>query len=474
MSEWTLEYEGDVPEEEGLREALCTLGNGYFATRGAAPEARADGVRYPGTYVAGVLNRLGSEVEGRWLEHESLVNAPNWLPLTFRSDDGAWFEPGVFEIIEQRVVLNMLRGVLTRTVKVEDPDGRRTAVTQRRLVSMADQHLAALETTIVPENWSGTLEVRSGLDGTVRNTGVARYRDLASDHLRPHDAHQLGGDVVCLEVVTSHSHVHIALAARTRILRGETEARVERRTVIEPRFVAQNVTLDVEAGDRLTIEKVVLLYTSRDTGISEPGLEACRNLGFAPRFDELLAAHVLAWDHLWRRCALQLEDGNGWAKRIVNLHVFHLLQTVSEHTVGLDVGVPARGLHGEAYRGHVFWDELFVFPYLDLRFPELTASLLLYRYRRLPEARRAAAAAGLTQARCFRGRAAATAVRRARRCISIRSPGGGSRTIRTCSGTSTLRSHGTSGTTTRRPATPSSSRSTAPNCSSTLHAACAA
>jgi trehalose/maltose hydrolase-like predicted phosphorylase len=62
------------------------------------------------------------------------------------------------------------------------------------------------------------------------------------------------------------------------------------------------------------------------------------------------------------------------------------------HSVDLDVGVPARGLHGEAYRGHIFWDELFIFPFLGLRLPELTRALLMYRYRRLPRARAAAAA----------------------------------------------------------------------------------
>jgi alpha,alpha-trehalase len=80
---------------------------------------------------------------------------------------------------------------------------------------------------------------------------------------------------------------------------------------------------------------------------------------------------------------------------VLNLHVFHLLQTVSKHTIDLDVGVPARGWHGEAYRGHIFWDELFIFPYLNLHLPDLTRALLLYRYRRLPEARWAAGQAGL-------------------------------------------------------------------------------
>ena len=59
----------------------------------------------------------------------------------------------------------------------------------------------------------------------------------------------------------------------------------------------------------------------------------------------------------------------------MNLHVFHLLQTLSRHTAGIDAGVPARGLHGEAYRGHVFWDELFVIPFVNLRLPRLTRAL---------------------------------------------------------------------------------------------------
>ena len=92
---WTLSYEGFDPALEGRREALFTLGNGYFATRGAVPEAVADGVQYPGTYLAGGYNRLTTDIAGRAVENEDLVNWPNWLPLAVRPDDGAseWFSP---------------------------------------------------------------------------------------------------------------------------------------------------------------------------------------------------------------------------------------------------------------------------------------------------------------------------------------------------------------------------------------------
>ena len=69
MSEWSLVYDRYDPSEQGLREALCTTGNGYFCTRGAFPWVKADETHYPGTYVAGGYNRLVSTIGGHELEH---------------------------------------------------------------------------------------------------------------------------------------------------------------------------------------------------------------------------------------------------------------------------------------------------------------------------------------------------------------------------------------------------------------------
>ena len=91
MDGWKIVYDQYNPEEEPLREALCALGNGYFVTRGAFESSNADDVHYPGTYLAGVYNRLKSEVSGKIIENEDLVNWPNWLVLTFRIGKGPWF-----------------------------------------------------------------------------------------------------------------------------------------------------------------------------------------------------------------------------------------------------------------------------------------------------------------------------------------------------------------------------------------------
>ncbi|MHA1565755.1 MAG: hypothetical protein ACTSX7_10630, partial [Alphaproteobacteria bacterium] len=70
MDNWSLVYAGFDPLQEGHREALCTLGNGYFATRGAAEESQADDIHYPGTYLAGCYNRLDTAIAGRTVTNE--------------------------------------------------------------------------------------------------------------------------------------------------------------------------------------------------------------------------------------------------------------------------------------------------------------------------------------------------------------------------------------------------------------------
>jgi trehalose/maltose hydrolase-like predicted phosphorylase/beta-phosphoglucomutase-like phosphatase (HAD superfamily) len=393
-SVWTLGYDSYDPARQGLREALCALGNGYFVTRGALPEADADGSNYPGTYVAGLYDRAKTEMAGRTIENEDLVNVPNWLPLRFRVAGGEWFDARQADVQEHSFELDMRRGTLTRHLTWHDGEGRRTHVTQRRFVSMQDEHLAGLETTFTADNWSGTVEVSSGLDGRVVNAGVKRYRDLNSRHLQVLGQAQVDQETVDLQVETLQSHVRVALAARTRVLCDGQVVQADQRLVEVPGFVAHELGLELEEGRPATVEKIVALYTSRDRAVSESRDDARATVAGAEDFSGSLARHVSAWNSLWNRFDIELDSANEWTETVLHLHIFHLLQTVSPHTLDLDVGVPARGWHGEAYRGHIFWDEMFIFPFLNFQRPILASALLQYRHARLGAARAAARAAG--------------------------------------------------------------------------------
>ncbi|WP_420031913.1 glycoside hydrolase family 65 protein [Streptomyces sp. cg28] len=387
----TWSYEGYDPARERLREALCTLGNGVFATRGALPECTADEVHYPGTYAAGCYDRLTSHIAGRTVENEDMVNLPDWLALRLRPHDhrgaAGWLHPDRSRVLAHRGTLRLERGVFERFTRYEDARGRRVTVRQVRLVHMAEPQLAVLRSEFTPENWSGELDVESAIHGTVRNAGVPRYGDLSGAHLVDVHPGCAGPRVLTLRCRTRTSDLRIALAART------TSPDPVRAQVLHQHTACagQLLHLPATAGRTITVDKTVALYTSRTPAISDPLWAAVDAVGRAPGFDELLASHLTAWNQLWRRAEL---DVPGEAGRILRLHLFHVLQTLSPHTADLDVGVPARGLHGEAYRGHVFWDELFVLPYLDLHFPEVSRALLTYRHRRLGAACRAARDAG--------------------------------------------------------------------------------
>jgi alpha,alpha-trehalase len=390
---WVLEFGSYNPTNEPLREALCTVGNGRFATRGAAPECSAENQgHYPGTYVAGVYNRLSDEISGRSIENESLVNLPNWLPFTFRTEDGEWFSIDDVEVLFFRQALELDRGILIREVRFRDQRGRETSLSQRRLVHMTRPSLGALETTIRPENWSGLLTARSMLDGDVRNRNVARYRDLSDQHLEVVEG-STDSDINSLRVRTNQSRIEVVVAARHRVWLDESEMSADRSPTDSGMVVGEELTIEVGQGSELRIEKVVAIRTSKDPAISEPRLAAVDDLTDAPDFTELEHEHIAAWLSLWNRFRVEI-DADAEMSLATNFHIFHLLQVASPNVLELDAGIPARGLHGEAYRGHIFWDELFVFPVLHARAPEIARSFLNYRYRRLPAARRAAAAAG--------------------------------------------------------------------------------
>lgn len=390
---WTWAHDGYEPGDEKLREALCAVGNGYLATRGALPESTAGEHHYPGTYAAGIFDRQWSEVSGHRVPNESMVNLPNWLPVTFRIDDGPWYGLDELEVLDHELRLDLRHGVLHRRSRTRDHDGRHTTVMQRRFVHMEAAHVCGLETTIVAEDWSGTVTVRSGIDATVTNDLVERYRALEGCHLEAMDE-AVENDTALVEARTRQSGIRIALAARHRMARNGERIAPRTHPRCRPGRAELDLTFDLTPGDTATMDKVVTLYTGRDRAISEPAEQARRVVARLPAFADLISDHRRAWERLWDRFDVRTDGPAPDWLPVVRLHVAHVLSTVSPNTVGLDAGIPARGLTGEAYRGHILWDELFVLPLLTPRLPALSRSLLMYRFDRLPEARAAARASG--------------------------------------------------------------------------------
>jgi trehalose/maltose hydrolase-like predicted phosphorylase len=388
-----LAYDGFDPGAEGLREALTSTGNGYLCTRGAAEWEDADGVHYPGTYVHGGYNRETTILGGQPVLNEDLVNLPNWLVLMLRIEGEDAIRLADVALLSYRHELDIRNVTLIRQLRFRDGGGRETTLKSRRFVSMADVHHAGIEWTLVPENWSGRVEVISALDGRVSNRGVVRYQQLEGRHLDPVSPRTWGPEVIALKAETRQSNLYISQATRTRVFSGGQQLPVGRTLYQMEDYVQQVLAFDVHQGAATRVEKMVSFYTSRDPAVSDTLVRAATS---AARHDEFTASfrrHSAAWDELWRVCDVRM-SGDNWVQLLLRLHIAHLLQVCSRHTADLDAGLPARGLNGEAYRGHVFWDEIYALPFFSFRLPEITRGLLMYRYRRIGEARAAAREAG--------------------------------------------------------------------------------
>ena len=384
---WKLTYDRFSPAQENLRETLCTLGNGYFCTRGAATEVEASRTHYPGTYIAGVYNTLATRVAGRSILNEDLVNCPNWLPITFKIGDGEWVHPSTAEQLSYYQGLDMRRGVLSTVMRVKDKEGHVTTIKVKRFVHILEPHNAAIRYLIIPENYAGKVVVRSGLDGSVANTGIARYRQLNSKHLKACSRGAFEKNGIYLSVKTSQSKIRIAQASRLRIFIDGKETKLMGRVIREPEAIYHEFELNVSKRKRYEVEKTVAMYTSNYMGVQNPRARAIRAVALGRRFEALLKTHTRAWNAVWKRTDIRL-DTDPFAQKALRLHAFHLKQTASVHNAKIDAGLPARGLHGEAYRGHIFWDSLFTMPFFDFHSPKTSRALILYRYRRLRAARR--------------------------------------------------------------------------------------
>ena len=307
-SAWSLVYEGFDPAREGIREALCALGNGYFATRGAGAWAVADDVHYPGTYLACGYNRLRTDIAGRVVENEDLVNFPNWLALEFRIADEDWFDARTVTILSYRQELDLRRGMLLRTITLRgrpgaahDAQGAPPGLDERhapgRAGAGADRRELVRDASrsVRPSMGASSTRARSSIANSTTNTWSRwQARSLAR--------------TACICWCAPASRIFMSRRRRERE-RSSTDsfARAPRRVIDEPGYIGQELVIDLQQGETLVLEKLASFYTSRDQAISECGLAARKAIARAGRFDAVMAEHVLAWKHLWRRFDVHMQ-----------------------------------------------------------------------------------------------------------------------------------------------------------------------
>ena len=384
-AQWILSYTNFSKEQESTRESLCTVGNGYFGTRGSFEESKFNGINYPGTYIAGVYNRVESIISDRKIQNEDFVNCPNWTFITFRIGNDDWVEINSKSILEIYRELNLKKGILFRTIKIQDMKGRITLIKSERFASMENPHIACLKYIVIPINYSEEITFKSGLIGDIINAGVKRYRSLTSKHLEPITKGNINSSIYLI-TQTNQSKIKIAEVASLKVYKNDIKQEINFLNSQTSNSIFSIFSTNAHLGESICIEKIVSILSSKDEKTSDILREGSDIIENNNSFGTFKNSHIKAWKEIWKKIDVQIM-GNRHVQKLIRLNLYHLMVTASPNNRMLDVGIPARGLHGESYRGHIFWDEIFILPFYDIHFPDVAKSLLMYRYRRLNSAK---------------------------------------------------------------------------------------
>ena len=355
---WLLVEDGVNPAREREIESLLAVGNGYLGMRASI----AEGTRFshPSIFVAGVFIADGG-VGPR------LAVLPDCTLIQVKvEEERLSLEAG--RALAHRRRLDLRQGVLWREWRQQDPSGRITRLTYVQLASLADRHVLLQSVAVTAENYAGKIRLTARLSPSdAAGTDVEQVVSESGALLVRVPGKEIG--LATTSEVQSHA---------TSVAHHETEpdGREERWLWMAP------------LGETVRLDRTFVVFTSRD--VANPATAARDHLALiaAHGFQAAVAAHVDAWRRRWEEAEVRI-SGDDEAQRALRFVTYHLIAAANaadEH-----VSIAARGLTGEAYRGHVFWDtEIYMLPFYVLTDPPTARALLMYRYHTLGAAQRKA------------------------------------------------------------------------------------
>jgi alpha,alpha-trehalose phosphorylase len=385
----------------GLTETVFSLGNGFVGVRGSFEEGRPTLV--PGTFVNGfhetwpIMHAEGAHALAR--TGQTIVNVPDTTILKLYVDDEPFFLP-MARMHDYRRILDMQAGTLTRELVWSTGAGKHVRVRSRRIVSLEHRHLIAMtyEVTLLDE--PAPVVVSS----LVLNRQDAQLTGDLPEH-RPGDprlatmlphrvlnvrAAQLEGRRILFGYQTTNSGMTLGIGVDHAI---ETACPFQVVGSLDDETGEVLLTADAVPGVPIRITKYATYQTSRSIAVPELVNRCRRTLdravpnGFETLLDSQRAHLTRFWDHADVQVQTRLNPVR--QQQAVRWNLYQVAQA-TWHAEG--AGVPAKGLTGQAYEGHYFWDtEIYVLPFLTYTEPRIARNLLRFRHSMLHHARERAA-----------------------------------------------------------------------------------
>ena len=379
---WTVTEDGFLGAALRESESVFALGNGLIGMRGNLEEQDASGCEsIPGTYLNGVFDSepitYGESAYGYAKNHETICSVMDAKSL-YLSADGETLDLGLSKVTEHRRVLDMRAGLLRRSFVWHTAGGAVLRVETERLVSLTRQELAATRLKLACESGACTVRIESFIAPAVIAQGDPNDPRNAAGKDRSLRIIALSaeGTLLRMQQKTKRSGFTINCASEHRCAFSGSSTVTGERAV----WTAER---SLSAGDSLTLERSIC-YTATADNEADRFEATAAQARSAPVFDALCAEQRACLDAFWDRAGIAIEGDDALLQGL-RFNLFHLFQSVGRDGRR---NIAAKGLTGEGYEGHTFWDtEAYILPVFLYTEPTLARRLLEYRYAILPKAR---------------------------------------------------------------------------------------
>jgi alpha,alpha-trehalose phosphorylase len=399
--EWRIVEARWTPGFVARAETALALSNGYLGVRGTPEEGRP--VSAAGVFVNGFHETWpiihAEDAYGLARVGQTIVNVPDATIIELYVDDEPLFIPTA-RTPEYLRVLDMRNGVLTRELMWATPSGKHARVRSTRLVSFEHRHVMAVsyEVTLdrpAPVALCSRVINRANAGGEAPGPVVAGSDPRLGRRLgrRVLDARMVDDEAgrLILGYQTVESGMTLGIAV-DHVIEVPSAHDVTHRADADSSELV--LAVDAEPDVPIRVEKYATYQTSRGVDVAVL-VERCRRTldrVVGAGFESLAVAQRLCLDRFWDRADVTIEDTARHPVRMqqaVRWNVFHLAQATWRAE---GAGVPAKGLTGDAYDGHYFWDtETWVLPFLAYTQPRIARNLLRFRHSMLDKARGRAA-----------------------------------------------------------------------------------
>lgn len=382
---WRIIEKGLKPEYNKISESVFSLGNGKMGQRANFEEAYS-GPTLPGNYMAGVYypdkTRVGWWKNGYPEYFAKVLNAANWIGIGVAFNEESLDLAKVAEVTDFERILDMKAGLLHRSFVATLHNGAQLAVDTTRFNSIADDELGAIEYTITIQSGAGTLQLTPFIDFDVKNEDANYDEKFWAEVSRTNAAPT--GYVIARTLKTDF---HVASGMQWTLTVNGQPAAPTVSAHDRDKYIEQALTLEVKAGDVVTLHKYVANVSSMyyDKAALAEACEAGVARAVAAGFDALKSAQAAAWAAKWEESDITIE-GDVAAQQGIRFNIFQLNQTYTGEDERLNIG--PKGFTGEKYGGSTYWDtEAYCLPfYLSTADQKVARQLLVYRYKQLGKA----------------------------------------------------------------------------------------